>query len=82
MGGCTIAVNENSVFQQLLPVCISPGKHNTPVALSHSIVENQKLFQNKTKFKHYLSTNSALQKIIEGKVQHKERNYTQEYERN
>jgi hypothetical protein len=31
-----------------------------------------KIFQDKTKFKQYLSTNTALQRILEGKVQHKE----------
>lgn len=32
----------------------------------------------KTKFKHYLSINPALQKTLEGKLQPKEDNYTQE----
>jgi hypothetical protein len=31
-----------------------------------------KIFQEKPKFKHYLSTNPALQRILEGKLQHKE----------
>jgi hypothetical protein len=41
-----------------------------------------KVFQDKTKFKQYLYTNPALQRIIEEKVQHKEGNYTQEKVRN
>jgi hypothetical protein len=32
----------------------------------------------KTKFTQYLSTNPALQRIIDGKLQHKGRNYTLE----
>jgi hypothetical protein len=35
-----------------------------------------KIFHDKTKFKKYLSTKPALQRIIEGKLQHKEENYT------
>jgi len=35
-----------------------------------------------TKFTQYLSTNPALQRIIDGKLQHKERNYTLEKARN
>jgi hypothetical protein len=34
-----------------------------------------KVFQEKYKFIQYLSTNPALQKIIKGKLQHKEGNY-------
>jgi hypothetical protein len=41
-----------------------------------------KIFYDKTKFKIYLSTNPALQRIIKRKLQHKERNYTQEKARN
>jgi hypothetical protein len=37
-----------------------------------------KIFQDKTKFTQYLSTNPALQRIIGGKYQHKEGNYTPE----
>jgi hypothetical protein len=36
------------------------------------------IFQEKYKFKQYLSTNPALQKILEGKLQPKEDNYIQE----
>jgi hypothetical protein len=34
--------------------------------------KQNKIFQDKTKFKEYLSTNSALQRILERKLQHKE----------
>jgi hypothetical protein len=35
-----------------------------------------KAFHDKTKFTQYSSTNPALQRIIKGKLQHKEGNYT------
>jgi len=41
-----------------------------------------KIFHDKTKFTQYLSTNPALQKIINGKAQHKEASYTLEEARN
>jgi hypothetical protein len=34
-----------------------------------------KVFHDKAKFTQYLSMNPALQRIIKGKLQHKERNY-------
>jgi hypothetical protein len=34
-----------------------------------------KVFHDKSKFTHYLSTNPALHRIIKGKLQHKDRNY-------
>jgi hypothetical protein len=37
-----------------------------------------KVLHDKTKFTHYVSTNPALQRIIKGKQQHKDRNYTLE----
>ena len=37
-----------------------------------------KIFHGKTKFTQYLSINPALQRIIDGKHQHKEGNYTLE----
>jgi hypothetical protein len=43
--------------------------------------EEEKVFQDKTKFKQYLSTNPALQRILEGKLQHKEGTYTKEMTR-
>jgi hypothetical protein len=45
---------------------------------SKNINYYNKIFHDKTKFKQYLSTKPALQKIIKGKLQHKEGNYTQE----
>jgi hypothetical protein len=36
------------------------------------------IFHDKTKFTQYLSTNPAIQRIIDGKLQHKEGNYTLE----
>jgi hypothetical protein len=36
------------------------------------------MFHDKTKFIQYRSTNPALQRIIDGKCQHKEENYTLE----
>jgi hypothetical protein len=40
-----------------------------------------KIFHDKTKCTQYLSTNPALQRIIDGKCQHKEGNYTLEKRR-
>jgi hypothetical protein len=37
-----------------------------------------KIFQDKTKFKQYLSTNLDLQRILEGKFQQKEGTYIKE----
>jgi hypothetical protein len=41
-------------------------------------MEKPKYSMTKPKFTQYLSTNPALQRIIDGKRQHKERNYTLE----
>jgi hypothetical protein len=46
--------------------------------LSITIDGETKLFQDKTKFKQYLSMNLAIQRIIKGRFQHKEENYTLE----
>jgi hypothetical protein len=46
--------------------------------LSITIDGENKVFHDKTKFTQYLSTNSALQRIIKGKLQHKEGNYALE----
>jgi hypothetical protein len=51
-----------------------------PAKLSIIIDGENKIFHDKTKFTQYLSTNPALQRIIDGKHQHKEGNYTQEKE--
>jgi hypothetical protein len=40
-----------------------------------------KIFNDKTKFKQFLSTNSALQRIIGGKLLYKKGNYTIEKSR-
>jgi hypothetical protein len=42
------------------------------------IEEVTKIFHDKTKFKQYVSVNPALQRILEGKLQHKEGMYTNE----
>ena len=52
-----------------------------PANLSITIDGETKVFHDKTKFTHYLSTNPALQRIINGKLQHKEENYTLEITR-
>jgi hypothetical protein len=49
-----------------------------PTKLSITIDGETKIFQDKTKFKQYLSTNPALQRIIDGKCQYMEGNYTLE----
>ena len=49
-----------------------------PTKLSINIDGETKIFQDKTKFTQYLSMNPALQRIIKGKLQHKDRNYTLE----
>jgi hypothetical protein len=50
--------------------------------LSITIDGETKVFHDKTKFTPYLSMNPALQRIIKGKYQHKDRNYTLEKESN
>jgi hypothetical protein len=49
-----------------------------PTKLSITIDGETKIFLDKTKFTQYLLTNPALQRIIDGKRQHKEGNYTLE----
>jgi hypothetical protein len=46
-----------------------------PAKLSITIDGETKVFQDKTKFTQYLSTNPALQRKIKRKLQHKEGNY-------
>jgi hypothetical protein len=43
-----------------------------PAKLSINIDRETKIFQDKSKFKQYLYTYTSLQKILEGKLQHKE----------
>jgi hypothetical protein len=49
-----------------------------PAKLSITINGETKVFHDKTKFTKYLSTNPTLQRIIKGKLHHKDRNYTLE----
>jgi hypothetical protein len=49
-----------------------------PTKLSNIIDEATKGFHDKTKFKQYLSTNPVLQRIVMGKHQCKDRNYSLE----
>jgi hypothetical protein len=49
-----------------------------PTKLSINIDGKTKILQDKTKFKQYLSTNPKLQRILKGKLQHKEGTYTKE----
>jgi len=53
-----------------------------PAKLSITIDGETKIFHEKTKFIQYISTNPALQRMIDGKLQHKEGNYTLEKARN
>jgi hypothetical protein len=46
-----------------------------PNKLSSTIDGETKVFHDKTKFTQYLSMNPVLQRIIKGKLQHKEVNY-------
>ena len=52
-----------------------------PAKLSINIDGETKEFHDKTKFIQYLSTNLAIQRIIKGKLQYKEKNYTLEIAR-
>jgi hypothetical protein len=54
-----------------------------PVLAKHSITIGgvTKIFHDETRFKQYLSTNPALQRILKGQLQYKEGNYTQEKSR-
>ena len=49
-----------------------------PAKLSITIDGENRVLNEKTKFTRYLSTNPALQRIIKGKHQHKDGNYTLE----
>jgi hypothetical protein len=53
-----------------------------PAKLSITIDGETKIFHGKIKFTQYLSTNPALQRIIDGKLQHKDGKYTLEKARN
>ena len=47
-------------------------RKKNPATFSINIDGENKIFQNRTKFKQHLFTNPALQRILEGKPQHKE----------
>jgi hypothetical protein len=49
-----------------------------PAKFSITIDEGNKVFHDINKFSQYLSTNPALHRIIDGKHQYKEGNYTLE----
>jgi hypothetical protein len=49
-----------------------------PAKLSITIDGETKVFHDKNKFTQYISINPTLQRIIQGKHQHKDRNYTLE----
>ena len=49
-----------------------------PAKLSINIDGETKIFQDKTKFKQYLSTSPALQRILERKLKHNKNTYTKE----
>jgi hypothetical protein len=53
-----------------------------PAKLSITIDGETKVLHEKTKFTQYFSMNPALQRIIKGKHQHKDGNYTLEKARN
>jgi hypothetical protein len=65
----------------------TPRKHKCqprllcPAKLSITIDRETKIFNDKSKFTQYLSANPALQRIINGKLQHKEGNYSLEIAR-
>jgi hypothetical protein len=52
-----------------------------PAKLSINLDGETKIFQDKTKFKQYSSTNPALQRILGRELQHKEDTCTKERER-
>jgi hypothetical protein len=53
-----------------------------PAILSITVDGETNIFRGKTKFIQYLSINPALQRIIDGEHQHKEKNCTLEKARN
>ena len=55
-----------------------PAQATISAKLVITIDQETKVFHVKTKFTQYISTNAALQRIIKGKLQHKEGNETLE----
>jgi hypothetical protein len=78
------ASSEPSTPNTANPGYTNPGEHKCqprllyPTKLSITIDGETKVFHDKIKFTQYLSTNLALQRIIKGKLQHKDGNYTLE----
>ena len=63
----------------ILPTLREHGCHPRllyPAKLSITINGENKMFNDKTRFKQYVTTNPAIQKVLEGKLQSKEINYT------
>jgi hypothetical protein len=58
-----------------------PVQDTNPEKFSITIDEKMKTFHEKIKFTQYLSTNSAFQSIIKGKLPHKEGKYAVEKSR-
>jgi hypothetical protein len=56
----------------------SENTNASPAKLSITIDGETKIFHDKTKFTQHFPINPALQRIIDGKLQHKEGNYTLE----
>jgi len=52
-----------------------PAQARYPATLSINIDGETKVFHDKTKFTQYIPTNPVLQRIIDGKLQHREGNY-------
>ena len=55
---------------------IESPDYYTQQKLSFTIDGENKIFHDNTRFKHYVSTKPALQKVLEGKPLPKEANYT------
>jgi hypothetical protein len=54
------------------------SREHNPAKLSVTIEGKTKTFHDKTKFTQYFSMNTALKSRVDGKLQHKEGNYTLE----
>jgi hypothetical protein len=81
---CTSLLNRGTKSQKSLDRSHADHKRTqmpaqaTMPSKTINIDEETKIFRDKTRFKQYLSTNPALQRILEGKLQHKEGTYTKE----
>ena len=72
----TNALNKDRILKALREHKFQP-RLLYPAKLSITIDGETKVFHDKTKFTQYLFTNPALQRIIKGKLQHKDGNYAQ-----